>query len=174
VTETFRASPDDDDGLRTHGLQELAIALGLLRPFFVRTCVLERIAVIEAIRAGFGFVKRHLKDVAIMWLLMIGLGFAWLIVMIPVGLVLLLAGLVAGGIPALTIGGMLSLVLEGPWPWIAGGVVGVPIFIVVVAVPSLFLNGLVEVFKSSVWTLTYRELRALERLETDSRPSPEA
>jgi hypothetical protein len=29
-------------------------------------------------------------------------------------------------------------------------------------VPWLFLGGLMEVFKSSVWTLTYRQLRALE------------
>jgi hypothetical protein len=48
----------------------------------------------------------------------------------------------------------------------------------VVSVPWLFLGGLVEVFKSSVWTLTYRELRALEGLEpqageTDPRALPE-
>jgi hypothetical protein len=29
-------------------------------------------------------------------------------------------------------------------------------------VPWLFANGVMEVFKSSTWTLTYRELRALE------------
>lgn len=142
----------------------VGLVLSGLTPFFRRVCALENVGVIEAIRLGFQFVRRHLKDVAIMWLLMIGLGFGWLIVMIPVGIALLLAGLVAGGMPVLVIGGALSLVLEGPWPWIAGGVVGVLIFIVVVAVPSLFLNGLAEVFKSSVWTLTYRELRALERL----------
>ena len=39
------------------------------------------------------------------------------------------------------------------------------------SVPWLFLGGLMEVFKSSVWTLTYRELRALEGLEVES---PEA
>ena len=55
---------------------------------------------------------------------------------------------------------------------------GLPIFILVVAVPGLFLGGLVEVFKSSVWTLTYRELRALgslqpEGLEAEPGPLPE-
>jgi hypothetical protein len=45
----------------------------------------------------------------------------------------------------------------------------------VVSVPWLFLGGLVEVFKSSVWTLTYRELRALEGLEMeDAETGPEA
>jgi hypothetical protein len=40
-------------------------------------------------------------------------------------------------------------------------------------VPWLFLGGLMEVFKSSVWTLTYRELRALQSLETEPGPLPE-
>jgi len=47
-------------------------------------------------------------------------------------------------------------------PWILAGVVGLPIFILVMAAPWIFLGGLMEVFKSSVWTLSYRELRALE------------
>ena len=38
----------------------------------------------------------------------------------------------------------------------------------IVAWPSVFLGGLAEVFKSSVWTLTYRELRALEGLKENS------
>jgi hypothetical protein len=75
-------------------------------------------------------------------------------------------GGVLGGLPALLIGGLASLFLEGPVPWILAAVVGIPIFILVVAVPWLFLGGLMEVFKSSTWTLTYRELRALEGLET--------
>jgi len=32
----------------------------------------------------------------------------------------------------------------------------------VIVIPTLFLGGLIEVFKSSVWTLTYREVRGLE------------
>jgi hypothetical protein len=142
----------------------VAIVLGLLKPFFLRACALEGIGVIESIRQGFQFVKRHFKDVAIMWLLMIGLGIAWFVVMIPVTILLVLAGIVVGGIPALAVGGVASLILGGAGPWIAAAVVGGLIFIVVVAVPLLFLGGLAEVFKSSVWTLTYRELRALEGL----------
>jgi hypothetical protein len=47
-------------------------------------------------------------------------------------------------------------------PWILAGVVGLPIFVLLIAAPWIFLGGLMEVFKSSVWTLSYRELRALE------------
>ena len=65
------------------------------------------------------------------------------------------------------------MVLEGPAPWILAIAVGLPIFILVVAVPGLFLGGLKEVFKSSTWTLTYRELRALEGVEPELGPLPE-
>ncbi|MCK4315399.1 MAG: hypothetical protein KAX24_06475, partial [Anaerolineae bacterium] len=55
----------------------------------------------------------------------------------------------------------------GAVPWILAAVIGGPIFILVVASPWIFLGGLMEVFKSSTWTLTYRELRALEGLEAE-------
>jgi hypothetical protein len=156
----------------------LAIVVGmvvsLLTHFFRRACALEELGVIESIRQGFGVVRRHLKDVVIMWLIMIGLQIGWTIAMIIMAIVLLpaiilliIVGGVVGGLPALVVGGLASLVFEGAVPWILGAVVGIPIFMLVVAVPWLFLGGLVEVFKSSVWTLTYRELRALEGLEPE-------
>jgi len=149
------------------------VVLSLLKRFFRRVCALEELGVIESIRQGFSVVRQHLKDVAIMWLIMIGLGLAWMIVMIPVTIMLVVVALMLGAFPALLVGGLASLFLEGAVPWILAGAVGLPIFILVVAVPSLFLGGLAEVFKSSVWTLTYRELRALEGLETEPGPLPE-
>ena len=161
----------------------LAIVVGavlsLLMHFFRRTCALEERGVIESIREGFDIVRRHLKDVVVMWLIMVGLYIGLVIVMIPVVILLLpaillliIVGGVLGGLPALLIGGLASLVFEGAVPWILAGVIGFPIFILVVAVPWLFLGGLVEVFKSSTWTLTYRELRALESLETETEKLP--
>ena len=51
---------------------------------------------------------------------------------------------------------------------------GLPVFILVMIAPMLFLGGLVEVAKSSLWTLTYRELRALERVEEAQVPAADA
>jgi hypothetical protein len=98
-----------------------------------------------------------------MWLIMLGLGIAWIIVIIPVTLIVLVLALAAGGLPALAVGALASMSLEGAWPYIIGAAIGIPIFILVMVVPLTFLGGLVEVFKSSVWTLTYRELRASEQ-----------
>jgi hypothetical protein len=143
----------------------VGVVLSLLRHFFRRVCALEEEGVIESIRQGYDIVRQHLKDVGIMWLIMVGLGIAWMIVMIPVTIVLVVVGVMLGGMPALLVGGLASLAFEGAVPWILAGAVGVPIFILVMAVPMLFLGGLAEVFKSSVWTLTYRELRTMESLE---------
>ena len=88
--------------------------------------------------------------------------------MIPVVLFLLLVGGVLGGLAGLSVGGLSSFLFEGAVPWILGFGVGTPVFLLIVGVPSVFLGGLAEVYKSSVWTLTYRELRALEGLENNS------
>ena len=88
-------------------------------------------------------------------------------------ILLLVVAAMLGGLPALLVGGLASLAFKGAVPWILAAAVGLPIFILVVAVPGLFLGGLAEVFKSSTWTLTYRELRALEGLETEPEPLPE-
>ena len=146
----------------------ISLAISLVRPLIFRVCALEERGVIESFRVGFDFIKAHLADTVIMWLIMVGLQIGWAIVMIPVVIFLLLVGLVLGGLAGLSVGGLSALVLEGVMPWIVGIGVGLPIFIVVLAAPSVFLGGLAEVFKSSVWTLTYRELRALEGLEPNS------
>jgi hypothetical protein len=149
----------------------VSAVLSLLKPFFRRACALEGLGVIKSIRQGLDVVRRHWKDAGIMWLIMVGLGIGWTIAMIMVVLFLIVAGVGVGGLPALLVGGLASLVFEDPLPWILAGVVGAPIFILVIAAPLLFLGGLAEVFKSSVWTLTYRELLALESLEIEG---PEA
>jgi len=150
----------------------VSTVISLLKKFFWRACALEELGVIESIRQGYTVVRQHLKDVGIMWLIMVGLGIAWMIVKIPVVVLLLAVAVMLGGFPALLVGGLASLAFEGAVPWVLAAIVGIAIFALVVAVPGLFLGGLVEVFKSSVWTLTYREVRALESLETEQEQLP--
>jgi hypothetical protein len=145
----------------------VALVVTLLMHFFRRACALDGLGVIESIRHGFDVVREHLKDVAIMWLIMIGVSIGLALVMIFVVLLLVAFGVLLGGLPALVVGGLASQAFQGAVPWILAAAVGVPIFLLVVVVPMLFLGGLVEVFKSSVWTLTYRELRALEAMEPE-------
>ena len=137
----------------------VAVLVELSRHFFHRACVLEDLGVFDSLRRGFEVVRQHLGDVAIMWLIMVGVGLAWMVVLIPVMLLLVLVGALVGGIPALAVGAFVHLLFSSEAaPWILGALVGLPIFMLVVGLPSLFLNGLFETFKSTTWTLTYREL----------------
>jgi hypothetical protein len=145
----------------------VGVVLTLLMRFFHRACVLEELGVVEAIRRGYRMVREHLRDVAIMWLIMVGIGLGLAVAMIVVVILLVALGAVLGGLPALLVGGLSSLALKGAAPWILAAAVGLPIFLLVVVLPSLFLGGVIEVFKSSVWTLTYREVRALESVEPE-------
>jgi hypothetical protein len=143
------------------------VTLTLLMRFFWRACALEGLGVVESIRRGYSVVRRNPKDVAVMWLLMAGVSIGITVAMIIIVLFLLALGLVVGGLPALLVGGLASQAFGGAVPWILGAAVGVPIFLVVMVLPLLFVGGLIEVFKSSVWTLTYRELLAMEKVELE-------
>ncbi|HLE14371.1 MAG TPA: hypothetical protein VI776_06450 [Anaerolineales bacterium] len=154
----------------------LSVVLNLFRQFFWRASALEGIGVGEAFRRGYALVRRNWQNVALMWLILVGIGIAWAVAMfvaffllIPVYIVTGLAGLIAGGLPALLVGGIASLFL-GEWiPWVLAAIVGLPIFLLVTFSPLLFLSGLGKIFTSTAWTLTYRELAALESLA----PAPE-
>jgi hypothetical protein len=150
------------------------MGVSLLRQFFFRVCALENLGIIESLRQGFYFVKRHFADAALMWLIMVGLHLGWIIVIIAVVLLLLILALIVAGVPALLVALIVNSLFGGAWPWLAGLAVALPIFILVMAAPLTFLRGLAEVFKSNVWTLTYRELRALEGIETSSGEAPES
>jgi hypothetical protein len=140
----------------------VAVVITLLLKFFHRACALEDLGVIESIGEGYAVVRRHLGDVGVVWLLMVVVGIGLAIVVFLAVLVLLALGVVLAGGPALLTGALASVASEGPLPWILAAVVAAPIFILVMVLPLLLLGGLIEVFKSSVWTITYRQVRALE------------
>ena len=147
-------------------------ALSLLKRFFRRACVLEGLGVVGSLRRGWAMVRQNLKDVGLMWLIMIGVNLAWMLLMVPIGALLFGLGAVMGGGPALLVGKWAESAFGGAASWILGGAVGIPIFLMVVVAPLVFLGGLREVFQSSTWTLTYRELRALEQLEPSQSAEP--
>ena len=142
-----------------------------------RACAIEGLGVLASIRRGLAVVKAHLKEVVVVWLMWLGVRIAWMaaavvvtILIFPVILLFIVAGAILGGLSAVTVGALLSPFLGDVAPWIAGAIVGLPIFILVTSAPMLFLGGLVEVLKSSTWTLAYRELRALESAAPQTLP----
>ena len=137
-------------------------AVSLLAEFWHRAVVLEDRGIRAALRRGWQLLRQRLGDVVVMGLILFGLGLAWMIVMLPVVFLLLAVAAVSGGLPGLLVYAIGSLVAQGAAPWIAALIVAVPIFIVIMAVPLAVLGGLLQTFLSSTWTLTFRELLALE------------
>ena len=160
----------------------VSIFLGLLRHFFWRACALENLGVRESLSRGFQMARENWKNIGIMWLVMIGLGIVWaivsivaIIVTIPVVLVTAVAGALVAVIPVLLAGGLTSLFLHGWLPWIVGTLFVLPLFFTIAFSPWLLLGSWQTVFASTVWTLVYRELKALPALTSqgvDVTPLP--
>jgi hypothetical protein len=149
-------------------------AIGLLVKFFRRVCALEDKGVFASIREGYAIARQHLKDVGLMWLIMLGVDIGYPVAIIPVVLLLVAAGVLVGGAIGLVTHGIAGLFMQGAAAWVAAGAVGIPLFVLVLVIPLALLAGLREVFTSSSWTLTYRELRALESLEPVELPEADA
>lgn len=131
---------------------------------------IKRLGVIASVRRGYAVVRQNLKNVGLTWLLMVGVGLAWPVLLVPLVLALVGVGTLLGGLSGLLAGGLASLIGAGEAPVFLSLAVGVSIFLLVLVAPLAFLNGLREVFVSNTWTLTYRELSALESLEPDRLP----
>jgi hypothetical protein len=159
----------------------LSVILGLLRHFFWRFAVLEDAGVGESLRRGLAMIRENWKSVLLMWLVMFGLGIAWAIVSIiaaivtlPLVLITAVVAALVAAIPGLLLYGLFSLFLSGPLTWIAAGIFVLPLFFLIAFSPWLLLGSWQAVFTSTVWTLTYREIKALPPTlvapETDLEP----
>ena len=138
-----------------------AVGLNLIKLFARRVCALEGLGVTASVRHGYAMLRRNLKDVGVMWLIMAGVHIGWPIAIAPVVILLIAVGVLLGGGSLLAMRGLTGLALSEAAAWIVAGVAAGVLFILVLAVPLTFLDGLKETFLSSTWTLTYRELRVL-------------
>jgi hypothetical protein len=158
------------------------VFLGLLRNFIVRAAALEGLNVGESFRHGWAMFKGNWKSAGLMWLVMIGIRIAFGIasiilffLFIPVYLILLLPAALAAFFPALIAFGVTSIFASSPLTWIIGALVALPFFFVVLFAPLVLIGGWYKIYESNVWTLTYREIKALASLSTpDSAPEQES
>lgn len=161
------------------GVIILSVFLGLLRNFFWRVAALEDASVGESLRRGFAMVREHWKSVGVMWLVMIGLGIAWIvvsiiafIVTIPVVILTSIVATIVAAAPYLLLVGLFSLFLGGPLPWIAAALFVLPLFFAIAFFPWLLLGSWQTIYTSTVWTLTYREIKALPAIAPEAELVP--
>jgi hypothetical protein len=132
-----------------------------------RACALEDQSLLASIRQGVRMTKDHLKEVGLIWLIWIGIRLLWvplgamvIVLLAPVLLFTILGGVALGGVPAALVAAATSSFTSGTTASVMGALVGLPIFAVVTLAPMLFVSGFVEVYKSCIWTLAYRDLKA--------------
>lgn len=124
------------------------LALGVAFQLAQRLVVLEDGHVAESLSTGFRMIRRHFKEVALGWLILIALSFG-------VGIAFAVLAVVAA-IPAVAVG------LGG---WALGGMTGA---IVTGSFAVIFLLGILlaatgaySAYSSAYWTLLFRNVRAM-------------
>ena len=147
----------------------VALALGLVINLIRRACVLGGSGVIDSIRQGVKLFTSRFKDVFVMWLILAGVHIAYALVTIPVMLMLLGIGLVAGGgVGVATYYGLQAIASQTSAIVIAA-IAGLGLLFTILGIPLTFLEGLRQTYFSTTWTLAYRDLtlvRLVSPLET--------
>lgn len=142
----------------------LSVFLRLLRHFFWRVSALEDLGVTESLRRGWELVRENWKSVGLMWLVMIGLGIVWAVASIILFILTLPIVFISAAItviPVVLLAGLFNMFLSNVLAWGVGILLALPLFFIMAFFPMIVLGGWQAVFASSVWTLTYREIKAL-------------
>lgn len=125
----------------------LAALQFVIHPFYqfiMRACVINKTGVMDSLRAGYRRVRANLGSVAVLYILALGIGIGFGLLMIPVAL-----GLIA--IPVI-VGLLVYWLANSLTPAIIAGVVlGIPLLLILI-----FVRGLYATFESAYWTLGYR------------------
>ena len=155
-----------------------SVFLTLLRNFFARAAALENLGVKESIKYGWAMFKRNWKNAGRMWLVMVGIGIGFGIagliaffILIPAYLVLLVPAALIAAIPALIALGISNIFASGPLVWVITVLAALPFFFTAIFSPLILFNGWFKIFESNVWTLTYREIKAMENLKEPEIPA---
>jgi len=143
------------------------IFVGLWRQFIVRAIAIDDASIGEGFKRGWAMMAHNFKNAFLTWLVMLGLKIAFgiaffiaLLVLIPAMAIMMIPGAVVGAIPGAIAFGISSIFASGPIVWIISGFVALMFFFTVVASPATLVGSWFDIFSSSIWTQTYREMKA--------------
>ncbi len=143
------------------------IFVGLWRQFIVRAIAIDDASIGEGFKLGWAMMAHNFKNAFLTWLVMIGLRIGFgialvfsLIVLLPAMAIMMIPGAVVGAIPGAIAFGISSIFASGPIVWIISGFVALMFFFTVVGSPATLVGSWFDLFSSSIWTQTYREMKA--------------
>ncbi len=133
-------------------LMAISVVIAPILELAWRQAVLDQRGVIDSLRGAFQLFKTRFKDVAVLWLLLVGVGIGWglatLVVVLPLSL---LAAAIIGGIPAL-----LVYLIAGSG--VGAAIAGIPLGLIAFMLVMTTATGYYLIFQSAIWTLAYLEL----------------
>ncbi len=124
----------------------MGLVLSVLGELARRQCVLQRTGVFDSIRAGYRIGRANLRHVALIWVMLLGIGLVYGILTAALAFV----GFGVAAVPAATVYAVTETVG-------ASLLVGL-LFAIPGIVAMSLLGGVYETFRSAVWTLFYSEL----------------
>ena len=146
----------------------LFVLVGIVREYIIRFAALEGTGVWESFAKGWHFFTKNFKNTLLIWLVLIGVGIAAglammlaVIILVPAYVILAIPGAIVAAIPAAIGYGITSLFSTMVWPWVVAALVALPFFFTVAFAPIYLISGWINIFGSSVWTLTYRQLKMM-------------
>ncbi len=148
----------------------LWIASRITRQLACRASCMEQLGVLDSIRRGFRLMCTRLRRAGLTWVVLVGLDLVYPLLVMPVLILQAAISLTFSGLLALGMGSLLALVFARATAWTIAMITGAVLFVLVVALPIIFLGGLREVFKSSAWTLTFSEAAAVPRSTVRASP----
>ncbi|KAF0108913.1 MAG: hypothetical protein FD147_2333 [Chloroflexi bacterium] len=141
--------------------------VGLLRQFIARAAALEDATIGESFKRGWHMVTHNFRNAALTWLVMVGIGIGFgfatlfaLIILIPAFALMAIPGALVSAIPGAIAYIISSAFTSSPLTWIITALVAMPFFFTIVFSPASLLSALYMLFESSIWTQTYREMKA--------------
>ena len=123
-----------------------------------RVSVLEDRGPLDSIRGGWHLIAKRFLDVFLMWLILVGVRIGYFVVAAIVTVVLLLLGGLVGGSIGVILYFAVNAFSGSVAAWVSALSVGGLLLMLIVGLPMIFLGGMRETFISSTWTLAYREI----------------
>lgn len=148
----------------------IGAALSLFKIFFRRACAIEGLGVIPAIRRGMDLMWRNKADIGAMFLIQLAIKMMWAPFSALIGLVALALALMVSGLSGMAVSGLSNLFTSGDTHIFLAVGTGLALFFLLLISPLVLMQGWLEIFLSSMWTLTFRDLRSLG----DQEPAPAA
>ena len=130
-----------------------SVVLSVLGQLWAREIVIADRSIGKAFGSGIELLRRQWKDLGVFWLLMLAIAIGFGLVMIPLVTVLIIGGGTLGVGLGVAVHAATGSVI---WAIVAG----LPVFILIMAIPLSIIQGVYLVFKYSAWTLAYRDVAA--------------